>query len=516
MQYSILLLLLIYFSQISEGQNTFNNRFHFGFPAAVLCGVIPTDSCYYASGIIADSVFPYNTGNVFTKLDLNGIPVSTKTIRSPVKTYETWFDDLMALPDGGFATSGYSFDTVLKTILIRYDNNGDTLFTKEFNNPFYPQFSEIQPWGGSACTPDNGFIISNIIKTSNLPNVDIYLIKTDSLGNKLWSKKYGDTGWDRPQSLLVTPEGKIIVGAIRTNDNTATENYTYQCHIFQTDNEGNKEWDYFSPVSLGLRDAANDMVLLEDGSIVIASAAGYEQVQASVNDVYFEKLAFRLNPEKEIEWSISFPEIELSGIAETTNIISVSDNSGFVMAGTAGIDLPGNNTYSIKGWIGKISHSGIKIWEREYVGIDNDNNSHQIFDLKETPDGGFILCGQSLDWTADTIPQQAWLLKLDKHGCLVPGCHIVGAANEKQPETNLVIYPNPTTDYLNFYLRTPKTLKSADFRIVSAEGKVIKTFSSDNPDATFILPVWDWAAGVYFLQYLEEGVVRGSEQFIKQ
>ena len=42
------------------------------------------------------------------------------------------------------------------------------------------------------------------------------------------------------------------------------------------------------------------------------------------------------------------------------------------------------------------------------------------------------------------------------------------------------------------------------------------TFGSEAPGTTYIVPVWDWAPGVYYLQYLEGGAVRAVEGFVKK
>jgi hypothetical protein len=340
----------------------------------------------------------------------------------------------------------------------------------------------------------------------------------DKTGNVIWSKEYGDNVLrDICNSLLLTNEGKIIIGSSVWNGNLVTQNFIERNHIMQVDSSGNIEWHYLSPISEGLKFWSNDMALSDDGCLVVVSGVGTEIPLASYNDIYFEKMVFKLNPSHHKEWERVFYGDYPAYCTTLSNIEKAGDNSGYFIAGTTARDnnLNDFNTKEL-GWIGKISHGGDSIWTREYEGVESKNSSHLIYDLKGTPDGGFIICGMTMDYDADSIAQEGWLLKLDQHGCLVPGCHIIGTTSETQPEIKLEIYPNPTSDYLNFYLRTPKAVKSSDFRIVSAEGKVMKTFSSDNPDATFMLPVWDWAAGVYFLQYLEEGVVVCSEQFVKQ
>jgi hypothetical protein len=514
----LILLTLLYLPLFLKGQITFNHRFHFDTPAAALTSIVVTDSCYYATGIYADTIPFLQVGNLFVKLDMEGNPVFVKKLISPEKSYETRTHTLTALEDGTFVVTGLSYDPVMKGMLIKYNDVGDTIWTKEYLNPIYPAQEFIHPLA-LARTIDGGFIISCWSEKS-FGDAEIYLIKTDSLGNKQWGKFYGNSMWDRPQSLIVTSEGKIIAGGIRTNDNTVVENYSYRLHIFQVDNTGNVEWDYLSPFSEGLRDAANDMVLLDDGSLVVASGAGTELDRPSVNVVYFDKLFFKLNANHEIVWEREFKGSRLVSGTRLSNVVKLSDNSGFVGAGVHPIDdgNPNDEKWGWAGWVGKISNDGDSIWAREYSIMTTDAFEHKIYDLKETPDGGFILCGEARDWSGtDSIPQQAWLLKLDEYGCLVPGCY---TASEEpaggEPAISLAIYPNPATDYLNFYLRTPRPVRGASFRIVSAGGRLMKTFQSDRPDATFIVPVWDWPAGVYFLQYLEEGVVRASEKFVKQ
>lgn len=72
-----------------------------------------------------------------------------------------------------------------------------------------------------------------------------------------------------------------------------------------------------------------------------------------------------------------------------------------------------------------------------------------------------------------------WLLKLDEHGCLIPGCHLADATVEAiAPEIKFAIYPNPASGYLNFQLRTARPVREATFRILDAGGRTVKEFNS--------------------------------------
>jgi hypothetical protein len=510
----LILLYFLYFQDLTS-QVTFNLRDRYDFEACTLTGIVATDSCYYATGIIADTIFPYKTGAIFLKLGLDGTPLLIKTLKSTQKTYETWYNGLTLLEDGSLAAVGHTIDTTLKTILIKYDAEGDTIFTKEYLNPFYPGSVFIKPWGGMHILPDGGYIISCNI-TNPTADTDFYLIRTDSLGNKIWGEVYASTKWERTESIRVTADGKIVVGGIRDNTNTNAENYEFRCHLFQVDTAGNQDWAWSSSLSLGLRDAANDMLLLDDGSIIVASGVGYEQIHPSVNEVYFERHVFKLNPQQQIEWELTFPDSALTSWAKTTKLVELSDGSGYVLAGMTYNTQPPPKYFTIRGWLAKISPDGDSIWTRRYAFLTDGENEHEIYDMKETPDGGLIVCGKAFDWGNDALyPQQAWLLKLDQYGCLMPGCQLSDATNEgAQPKIQLAIYPNPTSDYLNFYLHSPNPVGEAMFRIVNGEGKLVKEFKSGTFNTTFILPVWDWASGVYWLQYMEDGTVRATNKFI--
>lgn len=405
---------------------------------------------------------------------------------------------------------------------MKYDSEGDTIFTKEYFSPYYPNSNTLSPWAGMVVLPNNSIVLNNFAGTSDdifANNANNYLICVDSTGNIIWQKIYGTNKWERPESIVATPDGKIISGGVRDNHNQTDMDYTFQCHIFQVDSLGNLEWEWLSPVSDGLRDAANDMLLLDDGSLIVASGVGHEIQHASVNEVLFDRYVFKLNPQREIEWELTFPDTEPTYWTSTTNLVELSNGSGYVMAGVShNPDWLPPYTEPVYGWLAKISPDGDSVWARRYAFPYSSPLLHQLYDMKETPDGGLILCGQAHD-LADTAlyyPQQGWLLKLDEHGCLVPGCHLTDATSEGQAhKTALAIYPNPTTDYLNFYVASPfpPAKEGALFRIIGSNGRLVKEFEAANLDATFIVPVWDLADGAYWLQYCQNGGIIISKQF---
>jgi hypothetical protein len=493
---------------------TFNKRMRFGYPAVVFSSVVPTDSCYYVTGVFADSVPPYLPGNIFVKFDLEGGEVFHKVLTSSNQTYETFHNTL--LNDGArFLNVGYTQTaSAYNGLLICYNDLGDTLFTKVYDNPYFPIVDYFSPFDIKR-TPDGSFVILSWMDTPNLSEGDYSILKIDSLGNELWHKWYGTNMLERPKTIVVSDEGSIIVGGGRGNDNLVTQNFTYQTWILGLDSLGNVEWEYLSPAD-SLRDAANDMLLLEDGSLIVASARGDEYYIPSVSTIYFDKAIFKLNADHELEWErFFFDNSEM--VASSVEALCQVDSSSFVAVGSdfywEYFPAPGKSIN--QGWLFKCTTEGDSIWVRKHVFLDNNRNNHLLSDIKKTPDGGFVLVGQARDRSSQAeYPQQGWLLKVDEHGCLVPGCHLTSV--EELPNASFSItltpYPNPAGEELFLFFRPPDSHDTYQFRIFDLQGREMWAFSHTGGATTFILDSSSWPAGSYWVQVLHEGQVVGSSE----
>ena len=114
--------------------------------------------------------------------------------------------------DGGYVIAGYtnSFGTGETDVyLIKTNENGDTLWTKTFGGSYYDYGRSVQQ------TNDNGYVITGTISRfdSLFAIFDVYLIKTDSTGDTLWTKTYGSSMTNQGYSVKQTNNnGYIIAG----------------------------------------------------------------------------------------------------------------------------------------------------------------------------------------------------------------------------------------------------------------------------------------------------------------
>ena len=87
-------------------------------------------------------------------------------------------------------------------------------------------------------TNDGGFIIVGTTYSFGYGNGDVYLIKTDANGVMTWSRTYGGTNFDDGQSVFQTADGGYLIGGTTENYSGANQ---YLCAI-KTDNVGNLQW----------------------------------------------------------------------------------------------------------------------------------------------------------------------------------------------------------------------------------------------------------------------------------
>ena len=220
-------------------------------------------------------------------------------------------------------------------------------------------------------------------------------------------------------------------------------------------------------------------------------------------------------------WGTKFHSDVLTS-ANFSKIIELEDSSLVAFGTVVRLYPQPNPTYNIiHGRIVKLSPQGDSLWNREYEYLTSGNGLEQsIYDAERTYDGGFLVCGEANGITTSGGPyQQGWLLKLDEHGCLVPGCHLnTGILPTGTTEAiELSLYPNPATDYLNVHYRAAKVGTELTFSVLDRQGRVLQTYNTaDVSDKTYIVPVYDLVAGVYVLELQRDGVVLGSELFVRR
>jgi len=236
---------------------------------------------------------------------------------------------LQQTTDGGFIIGAHvnSFGAGLHDVyLIKINNSGDTLWTKTFGGPGEDRFRELHQ------TADGGFILVSETLSFGAGNSDVYLVKTDSIGNLLWTKTYGGSSSDYGYSVRQTTDGGyIIAGYTQSFGSGGTDVY-----IIKTDNSGNLEWT--KTYGGGSDDYGYSIRKTTDGGYIIA---GYTTSFGEAGDVYL----IRIDANGELIWSKAF------GGSQTDYGWSVRQtvDEGFIIAGyTRSFGSGNEDVYLIK------------------------------------------------------------------------------------------------------------------------------------------------------------------------
>jgi len=155
------------------------------------------------------------------------------------KTYGGGLNDLgwavEQTNDGGYIVAGSaeSFGAgAADFYLIKTDANGDTLWTRTYGGGGDDFGRAVEQ------TTDGGYIVAGYTTSFGAGVEDVYLIKTDTNGDTLWTKTYGGAGDDRGWAVEQTTDGGYIVAG-GTLSFGAGGNDVY---LIKTDANGDTLW----------------------------------------------------------------------------------------------------------------------------------------------------------------------------------------------------------------------------------------------------------------------------------
>jgi hypothetical protein len=152
-----------------------------------------------------------DTGSGFFSGEFRDILIKTDTagnlIWSKILNTLSLARSIKQTTDGGFVvTGGFGNPGYLNVSLIKFSSMGNLLWAKSFGgNSDEIGWSVLQ-------TSDGGFIVAGKTRSFGAGDYDVYLIRTDSIGDTLWTKTYGGSSYDTGESIMQTTDGGFIIG----------------------------------------------------------------------------------------------------------------------------------------------------------------------------------------------------------------------------------------------------------------------------------------------------------------
>jgi hypothetical protein len=446
------------------------------------------------------------------------------------KVYPTSFDktarDIIPSSDGGYLMVGYTNNTDMNDCdlyVMKADAQGNFVWDREFggSRPDYA-YNIIE-------TGDGNYFIVGYSASFSGGDLDIYLIKMDAAGNKIWEKTYIGPGNEEGREIIRTSDGNfVIVG--HTNTNLSSQDM----FLMKIDPTGAVMWiKYYG----GSNDDFGDSVKqCPDGGFIIGGET-YSYGQGG--DAYL----VRTNSNGDTLWTKHF------GGAQSEEIVSVlSNNDGSytyavrdssngadvdvrVMKSDASGGVVWNKLYSGPqkdtphrinkvsdggfivaaisrsfGWINpdmwvlRLNSGGDTLWSKHF----GDTEHEHCYSAKESPDGGFLAAGHSRSYGPS---QKVMFVKMTEAGT-------VSIEEQLARSEPFSVYPNPNTDG-KLYMKSG--IEKYNIRVYNSSGQLLMEKNSDasRPEEASIVDLKGNAPGMYLIRLEANGMISNSKVILK-
>lgn len=217
----------------SQGDEEWNKIFGGAYDDGGTTVQQTTDGGYIISGYTSS----YGTGSVdawLIKTDELGNQEWNKTLGG-YSSDGAWC--VQQTTDGGYVLTGWTFSSgpgyVGNAWLVKTDNGGNQQWSNAFGGDDVDRGYHVQQ------TTDSGFIITGYTSSFGAGLDDVLLIKTDSSGNEQWIKTFGGTGRDYGYCIEQTIDGGYIITGYTLSYGAGGDDVW----LIKTNADGEKLWD---------------------------------------------------------------------------------------------------------------------------------------------------------------------------------------------------------------------------------------------------------------------------------
>jgi hypothetical protein len=411
--------------------------------------------------------------------------------------------------DGGFAISGSVQDSIGNVgILIKFNSNGDSIWSRIYEDPLIPGFDGII---FEACMqlPDEGYLITGCVGVI-YGDEDILLIRTDSTGNMVWYQTYGESEFvETGYSIALLPGGEFLIGFITQNVyalNTADPG------MLKVDSLGNEIWTqyYGGPFD----DFGCSVTLSQDGSYLMGSTYA---ISEPVPGFPLQKICiFKTDTSGNVLWEGKYSEALITGEACT---IDELEDGTIISSGHGGFD----DCLSTQGYIIKVDQDGDSIWMRRYNYYPEDGGFlNDLLGLHLTSDNGIIITGSVLGYPE--WEQSMWVQKLDSIGCDSIRCDTTVGIFEYPGDLevwengSMKLWPNPASDRIYIMFRLDNlshfTSRDREMEIFNVFGEKVFGIKMSIFQETYSQDISSLSQGLYLVVIRERQKVVCTGKFL--
>jgi hypothetical protein len=358
--------------------------------------------------------------------------------------------------------------------LIKIDQDGGMLWTRTYGGPGDDIGYAVQQ------TSDGGFVILGETLSFGAGGADVYLIRTDAVGDIIWEDTYGDSGYEKGYSVKETSDlGFIIAGF--TDSYGAGNGDVY---LIKTGAIGDTMWTRtYGGTDL---DVGVSVRQTSDGGYIVA---GYSYSFGADSDVYVIKTD---------EYGVSSWIWNYGGGSDDVgrSVEEVPDGGYIITGRTETYGHGSSDVYVIRTY-----EDGFPAWQDAYGGADVDDG----WSVQVTSDGGYIVAGYTKSFGAGS--HDAYLVKIESEAAGVCEGEVVA-----ERSLSLAATPNPTGSRVAFTYGLARK-QEVCLSIYNLVGQEVRQLVNREVTSGWHTTSWDCrdsrgsrvSPGIYFCHMQSEG-----------
>ncbi|MCS6917492.1 MAG: MopE-related protein [Chitinophagales bacterium] len=330
-------------------------------------------------------------------------------------------------PDGGWVVVGSSRSSDYD---IPANKNGDDYLIARFAADGTLKW--VRTYGGNRgetartvmCTSDGGFIVGGNTQ-SQAQDVgphngyfDIWILKLDSLGNIVWKKTFGGSGFDNCYRVIPSGSNYYFTGFTESVDGMGTGNHGGRDMVVaKINSSGVLVWQ--KVLGGSLNEEAACLLETSSGNLLVVGFSESADGNLTGNMGMRDYWVLMLDPNGNIQWQKNYG----GNFDDAARWVIEPEPNRFVICGFS-YSTNGHRTEALGSydfWIIKIDHNGNLIWQKSLGGSGYDYAYH----ISKTFDGKYLVSGQT--YSSDQMVSNNkgagdyWVSLMDTNGTFLWG-----------------------------------------------------------------------------------------------
>jgi formylglycine-generating enzyme required for sulfatase activity len=306
---------------------------------------------------------------------------------------------------------------------VKIDANGSKVWDKRFGGSESDVARDVIATvdGGYLLVGDSNSTAGGDKNQTSRGGHDYWVVKIAADGSKLWDKRFGGSGNDYCKSVVATSDGGyLLAGHSDSNlggDKSETSRGGVDMWLVKIDANGSKVWD--KRYGASTTDYCVNVLSASDGGYLLTghSNSGVNGDKSETRIGFFDYWVVKIGASGDKIWDKRF-----GGTGKEHCSTAISTTGGYLLAGRSQSGANGDKTEATRGdydyWTVKIDANGTKVWDKRFGGSSVDYANSVI----ATADGGYLLVGSSESGAegdrseATRGSSDFWAIKIDADG----------------------------------------------------------------------------------------------------